>query len=59
MDPKAAEPRRAEAACNNDFGDSKHAKIETTLEAGTYFVLVDGDKSKNEGAFTLEYKVLK
>ncbi len=57
--PKAAGARAAEAACNNDFGDSKHAKIETTLEAGTYFVLVDGDKSKNEGVFTLEYKVLK
>lgn len=57
--PRAAGPRAAEAACNNDFQDSHHAKIETTLDAGTYFVVVDGHQARNEGAFTLEYKVLK
>lgn len=57
--PRAAGARAAEAACNNDSPDTKHSKIEATLDAGTYFVLVDGDKSKNEGAYTLEYKVTK
>lgn len=51
--------QRNEAACNNDFGDAHHAKIETTLDAGTYFVVVDGHQTKNEGAYTLEYRTLK
>jgi hypothetical protein len=52
-------PRSVEAACNNDSGDSHHAKIETTLEPGTYFVVVDGHQARNEGAYTLEYRILK
>ncbi len=48
-----------EAACNNDFQDAQHAKIETTLEAGTYWVIVDGHQGRNEGAYTLEYRALK
>ena len=48
-----------EAACNNDFQDAHHSKIETTLDAGTYFVVVDGHSGKNEGPFTLEYKLVK
>jgi hypothetical protein len=57
--PRGTTPRTNEAACNNDFQDSRHAKIEVALEAGTYFVVVDGHQAKNEGAYTLEYKVLK
>ncbi len=56
MDPPGG-PRGAEVACNNDAGDEHHAKIETTLEAGTYFVHVDGHASGNQGPFTLEYSV--
>jgi hypothetical protein len=48
-----------EPVCNNDFGDTRHAKIETTLEPGTYYVVVDGHQSRNEGTYTLEYRVLK
>lgn len=51
--------RNAEAACVNDTGDVHHARIETTLEAGTYFVVVDGHASGNEGPFTLQYEVSK
>jgi hypothetical protein len=51
--------RAAESACNNDFQDAHHARIETTLEAGTYWVLVDGHQAGNDGAYTLEYRVLK
>lgn len=48
-------PRASELQCNNDFGDEHHAKIETTLDAGTYFVHVDGHQSGNQGPFTLLY----
>lgn len=51
--------RHAEAACNNDFQDAHHSKIETTLDAGTYWVVVDGHQARNEGAYSLEYRVLK
>ena len=57
--PRAATARLNEAACNNDFQDTRHAKIETVLEVGTYFVVVDGHQAKNEGPYTLEYRVLK
>jgi hypothetical protein len=51
--------RVSEVACNNDHEDAHHSKIEQVLEAGTYYVLVDGHAAGNEGAFTLEYKILK
>lgn len=57
--PRATTARTNEAACNNDFQDSRHAKIEVALDAGTYFVVVDGHQARNEGAYTLEYRVLK
>jgi hypothetical protein len=61
--PPVAQPsgRRVEldAACNNDFQDAQHSKIETTLDAGTYWVVVDGHQARNEGAYTLEYRTLK
>jgi hypothetical protein len=50
--------RTAEAACNNDSDDTHHARIDTTLDAGSYVVIVDGHASGNEGAFTLDYKTL-
>jgi hypothetical protein len=48
-----------EAACNNDFQDAHHSKVEATLDAGTYWVVVDGHAGKNEGAFTLDYALAK
>jgi hypothetical protein len=60
LDPANARSLRAgEVACNNDADDTQHSRIETTLDAGTYFVLVDGHQGKNEGAYTLEYRVLR
>jgi hypothetical protein len=49
--------RAAEVVCNNDFEDAHHSKIETTLDPGTYFVLVDGHATGNQGPFTLEYAI--
>jgi len=54
--PRSPSTRLNEAACNNDFQDTRHAKIETTLDAGTYFAVVDGHQARNEGAYTLELK---
>ncbi len=51
--------RSAEAACNNDSQDSHHSVIDTSLEAGTYYVIVSGHMTGNEGPFTLDYHVLK
>jgi hypothetical protein len=57
--PGTAGARAAEAACNNDADDTHHARVDTTLEPGTYFVQVDGHATGNEGAFTLEYRTVK
>jgi len=48
----------AEIECNNDADDIHHARIDTVLEAGTYYVVVDGHASNNDGPFTLEYRAL-
>lgn len=59
LDPSGStSSRQAEMACNNDAEDSHHARIETTLDAGTYYVLVDGHRGGQDGAYTLEYKVV-
>ena len=50
--------RGVEAACNNDADDTHHSRIDTTLDPGTYFVIVDGHAGGNEGQFTLDYKSL-
>ena len=57
--PGMKQVREAEQTCNNDFGDTHHSKIETLVEPGTYFVVVDGHQGKNEGTFTLEARVQK
>jgi hypothetical protein len=57
--PQMKTLRMAEVACNNDGPDNRHSKIDSTLEPGTYFVVVDGHQGKNEGVYTLEAKVLK
>ncbi len=54
----AASPRSSELRCNNDVGDAHHSKIDMTIDAGVYFVVVDGHSAGDEGPFTLEYKVL-
>ncbi len=43
-----------EIACNDDQNDNRHAFIETTLDAGTYFVVVDGFQTGNAGTYTLD-----
>jgi hypothetical protein len=49
----------SEISCNNDADDTHHARIENAFDPGTYYVVVDGHASGNEGPFTLEYKVIR
>jgi hypothetical protein len=46
-----------EVACNDDQGDNRHSLIETTLDAGTYYVFVDGFSGNSQGSFELEVEV--
>ena len=55
LDPTGASgPHAAEISCNNDSDDAQHSRISTTLDPGTYFVVVDGFRT-TEGTFTLTY----
>jgi len=44
-----------EVACNSNSGAAYQAHIDTVLDAGTYFAVVDGLARGNEGPYTLEY----
>jgi hypothetical protein len=57
LDTGGVNTQGPEIACNNDAEDTHHARIEATLEPGTYFVVVDGHARGNEGAYTLEYRL--
>ena len=43
-----------EVACNDDHGGQRESLIETTLDAGTYYVVVDGFAANNAGSYSLE-----
>jgi hypothetical protein len=43
----------SEIACNDDQDDNRHSLIETTLDPGMYYVVVDGFGTGNAGTFTL------
>ena len=46
-----------EVACNDDQGDNRHSRIERNLDAGTYYVFVDGFQSNSQGEFNLNVEV--
>jgi hypothetical protein len=47
-------------SCEAQSDPSRHTtSIERSLEPGTYWVVVDGASAKDEGAFTLEYRVVR
>ncbi|MCC7538221.1 MAG: hypothetical protein IT379_18485 [Deltaproteobacteria bacterium] len=50
---RACMDRASEIACNDDSTDAQHSLIEQVLDAGTYFVFVDGFATNNQGSFTL------
>jgi hypothetical protein len=46
-----------ELGCNDDAGDNRHSMIETELEAGTYYLFMDGFSTSSSGDFTLDVEV--
>jgi len=46
-----------EVACNDDHVTNRASRIETNLEAGTYYVFVDGFQSNSQGEFSLDVEV--
>lgn len=42
-----------EVACNDDARDTRHAALDLTLDAGTWYVVVDGFDTEETGNFTL------
>ncbi len=47
-----------ELACEGSGTDPKAIVLERTLEAGTYYAIVDGQAPGDQGAFTLQYRVV-
>ncbi|MFO0653401.1 MAG: hypothetical protein U0326_44685 [Polyangiales bacterium] len=47
----------AEIACNDDAGDTRHSALDVTLDAGTWFVFVDGYGEHQSGSFDLSCSV--
>jgi hypothetical protein len=48
--------RAAELVCEADSDVGQRTVIDRTVEAGTYWVVVDGQTPNDQGPFTLEYK---
>ncbi len=49
----------AELACESDADVGHRTTLERALEAGTYWVVVDGQSPNDQGPFTLEYRALR
>jgi hypothetical protein len=50
---KTCEEKSSEAACNDDAGSTTQSVLETTLEKGTWYVVVDGCKDTDAGKYTI------
>lgn len=50
---RACDDEVTEVACNDDSSDTRHAALDLTLDAGTWFVFVDGFDLEAAGRFTL------
>jgi hypothetical protein len=48
-----------ELGCESDADTGHRTSIERSLEAGTYWVVVDGQSPNDRGPFTIEYRVLR
>jgi hypothetical protein len=53
----ACDRESSELACNDDYQGQRASRIEADLDAGTYYVVVDGFDQGNAGAFTIEATV--
>jgi len=48
----------AALACEADADSEKHLTMDRVLEAGSYWVVVDGQTPGEQGPFTLDYRIL-
>jgi hypothetical protein len=46
-----------EVACNDDASDNRHSEVDAVLDAGNYFVFVDGFANNSQGSFTMDVEV--
>jgi hypothetical protein len=53
----AGGPALPELGCEAETDGNHHVTVERWLEAGTYWVVVDGRSPSDEGPFTIEYRV--
>jgi len=49
----------AELACDADADGNHRTTLDRPLEAGTYWVVVDGQSPNDQGPFSLEYRILR
>jgi hypothetical protein len=47
----------AELACDADADSNHRTTLDRSLEAGTYWIVVDGQSSSDQGPFTVEYRL--
>ncbi len=48
----------AQVACDNDGGGGGASRIDTTLDAGVYYLFLDGDGPAQAGAFSLNVQII-
>ena len=51
--------RAAELLCEADSDVGRRTIVDRVLEAGDYWVVVDGQAPNDQGPFTLEYRLLR
>jgi hypothetical protein len=48
-----------EVACEADADSAHKTSVERTLEPGPYWIVVDGQSANDQGAFTIDYRVVR
>ncbi len=59
LDAPGSAPRASEIACGTGADDAHNTHLDTNLDPGTYYVVVDGRGHDGEGAYTLDYHVVR
>jgi hypothetical protein len=55
----SAGPGSPELVCESEPDSNHRSVIERSLEAGSYWVIVDGQSANDQGPFSLDYKVVR
>jgi hypothetical protein len=40
--------------CNDDYGDTRHSRVQAHLQPGSYYIIVDSYSAQGQGAFALQ-----